>query len=198
MTTPRRACPPNRAYYFLQEGAQLDEDRTLCSHALCCAGCHAPSGEYRRLFGLHDIFARHRRHRHARIGVGQHHQHWRCPGGLSFSPRRLRLPVSVVRTGGVLPDMVPMAPCTSDFAGSGALARRVIVRWADGDNPMLVGVSQTSYVSLTLLVPSRRAVSYQRILPCFGDFFVYFRVIRGAQLLRRYYQRTGGPGGGGR
>jgi hypothetical protein len=73
----------------------------------------------------------------------------------------------VVRTGGVLPEMVPMAPCASDFAGSGALARRVIVRWADGDNPMLVGVSQTSYVSLTLLVPSRRAVSYQRILPCF-------------------------------
>ena len=24
--------------------AQLDEDRTLCSHALCCAGCHAPAG----------------------------------------------------------------------------------------------------------------------------------------------------------
>ena len=55
-------------------------------------------------------------------------------------PRRLRLPVSVVRTGGVLPEMVPMAPCASDFAGAGALARRVIVRWADGDNPMLVGV----------------------------------------------------------
>ena len=32
------------------------------------------------------------------------------------------------------------APCASDFAGSGALTRRVIVRWADGDNPMLVGV----------------------------------------------------------
>ena len=31
-------------------------------------------------------------------------------------------------------------PCASDFAGSGALTRRVIVRWADGDNPMLVGV----------------------------------------------------------
>ena len=55
-------------------------------------------------------------------------------------PPRLRLPVSVIRTGGVLPGMVPMAPCASDFAGSGALTRRVIVRWADGDNPMLVGV----------------------------------------------------------
>ena len=147
--------------------AQLDEDRTLCSHALCCAGCHAPSGEYRRLFGLHDIFARHRRHRHARIGVGQHHQHWRCPGGLAFSPSETPSPClcgphrrCATRDG-------TDGPLYSDFAGSGALARRVIVRWADGDNPMLVGVSQTSYVSLTLLVPSRRAVSYQRILPCF-------------------------------
>ena len=73
---------------------------------------------------------------------------------LSLS-RRPRLPLSVICTRGVLPEMVPMGRCASGFAGLGALARRVIVRWADGDNPMLVGGLRTAYVGLTLLVPSR-------------------------------------------
>ena len=111
---------------------------------------------------------------------------------------RLRLAVSVICTGGVLPEMVPCLGLCLGFAGLDALARRVIVRWAGGDNPMRAGSLRTAYVGLTLLVASHRAVSSQRILPYFQCFLGLFHVLSVAQLLRRYYQRTGGPEGGDR
>ena len=156
MTTPRRVIPQNRGNYTQPAASLFRKIRLFASHPLYCAVCHAPGGEYRRLFGLHDIFARHHRHRHARIGVYQHHKHRHCPEGLSFPPSKTPSPsLCHVLCGGVLPEMVPMGRCASGFAGLGALARRVIVRWADGDNPMLVGGLRTAYVGLTLLVPSR-------------------------------------------
>ena len=132
MTTPRRLIPQNRPHYTQPAASLFRKDRSLCSHPLYCAVCHAPGARDRRHAKSWGIGAHLHRNGRVQFGLGPTPRRKGCPRALALSSERgstslpsvCRLPVP-----GDGKRSVPLGTLLS--SGSLSHTRVLVGRWTE-------------------------------------------------------------------